>query len=251
MLKSQDWKKVCFSPIFFNYYEVILALEQKKIEEEKQAKREAKELKRKEAWNKMNLFNLYLEDRLHKLRVVMKRNNDIVDISDDDVDKKKKRKEKKEKRKIKEVEDGEIVEEDNTIKRKKKKRKDEQGNEIPKKKKRQSSPLAIEYSTSSNFVGPQKPKEFNLRDPTPFISALTAPQLAIENKSLKAEWNDPKNPLTLPPIYISNDDSMPMPFRIVPPAREPVIKPEDMVFQASRCITHVSHNNEMSIIILP
>uniref|UniRef100_A0AC34FLI7 Uncharacterized protein n=1 Tax=Panagrolaimus sp. ES5 TaxID=591445 RepID=A0AC34FLI7_9BILA len=81
--------------------------------------------------------------------------------------------------------------------------------------------------------------DFDYRSPLPFIKALTAPQLAIEavpsKGSLKAEWNDPRNPLV---ASMKDDDSMPLPFRIIAPTVQPLAKPKDLVFKTPRYITH-------------
>lgn len=164
---------------------------------------------------------------------------EVIELNEDEKEfkekRKKEKKEKKNKKRKHETEKGEIREE-------------------KKKKKKRTSSSSLRVETSQNFIGPEIPgvkerplpsavsNDFDYRNPLPFIRALTAPQLAIEaapTSSLRAEWNDPKNPLV---ASINNDDSVPLPFRIIPPTVQPLVKPEDLVFKTPRCITHVCLN---------
>ncbi|KAE9556280.1 hypothetical protein FO519_000463 [Halicephalobus sp. NKZ332] len=116
----------------------------------------------------------------------------------------------------------------------KKRKSDEKDMEI--KEKREKSELPVEVANLKEFRS-QKLSEINYRDPVPFIQALTNPQLAITGiptGSLKATWNDAKSTQ----ISVNGDESMPMPFRIIPPSKDNVINPEDMVFKLSKCITN-------------
>uniref|UniRef100_A0AC35FRB0 G-patch domain-containing protein n=1 Tax=Panagrolaimus sp. PS1159 TaxID=55785 RepID=A0AC35FRB0_9BILA len=140
---------------------------------------------------------------------------------------KKEKKEKKRKHHREEMEDGEIREKKPKHSLKVETSRKQFGPEIPDiVKKERPLPSAIA-------------NDFDYRSPLPFIKALTAPQLSIEalpaKGSLKAEWNDPRNPLV---ASIKDDDSLPLPFRIIPPTVQPLVKPEDLVFKTPRCITH-------------
>uniref|UniRef100_A0A7E4VES4 Protein kinase domain-containing protein n=1 Tax=Panagrellus redivivus TaxID=6233 RepID=A0A7E4VES4_PANRE len=141
-----------------------------------------------------------------------------------------KKKSKKDKKAEKTDKDGAEGDEKKKEDRKRKKHESKSKSEPSPKKSKPGEMLAIMPPPPAP---PVTKVEFDMRDPTPYVKALTSAQLAIDAPpSLKAEWRDPRNPL----VSIINDPNIPMPYRIMAPKREPIVKPEDMVFKMPQAI---------------
>uniref|UniRef100_A0AC34F536 G-patch domain-containing protein n=1 Tax=Panagrolaimus sp. ES5 TaxID=591445 RepID=A0AC34F536_9BILA len=111
--------------------------------------------------------------------------------------------------------------------KKEKKRKHSHREEMEEGEIREKKPrISLKIETSDKKFGPDIPDIVKKERPLPAAPA---------KGSLKAEWNDPRNPLV---ASIKDDDSIPLPFRIIAPTVQPLVKPEDLVFKTPRCITH-------------